>query len=57
MANLIKNHSRDSYSIRITLPKEEADAYIKKHGYEIDIETWGEGWKLSPAKKVKDEET
>lgn len=55
MANIIKNNSRGNTSYRITLPKEQAEAYIKKHGTEIDITNWGEGFKLSPVKKVLNE--
>lgn len=55
MANIIKNNSRGNTSYRITLPKEQAEAYIKKHGTEIAVNEWGEGFKLSPLKKVSNE--
>jgi len=48
MAKITKNDSRGNSSYRVTLPKEEAEAYIKKHGNEINIEKWGKGFKLSP---------
>ncbi len=48
MANIIANKSRGNVSYRVTLPKDIAEAYIKKHGNEVDIKPWGEGFKLSP---------
>lgn len=55
MSNIITNTSRGNVSFRVTLPKEQASNFIKKHGNEVKVEPWGEGWKLSPVKEVQND--
>ncbi len=54
MAKITKMKAGKHYSYKITIPKDKAEAYIKKHGNEIDLREWGEGFKLSPA-EVQDD--
>ena len=51
MARIVKSKSGECNSYRVTLPKEEAEAYIEMYGKDIVIELWGKGWKLSPKKE------
>ncbi len=50
LAKITKVPNGDSYSYKVTLPKREAEAYIKEYGQDVVLKLWGEGWKLSPKK-------
>jgi len=48
MAKITKVTSGGGHSYKVTIPKEKAERFIKKHGKEINITEWGEGFKITP---------
>ena len=51
MAKIQRNKSNDYVSYRVTLPKDEAEEYIRKYGKDIKVIKCGKGFKLIPMKE------